>query len=125
VSVVVALAVGVAVGAGLWALVRPAFAAPLFLRTNVRGAEVPTAAGVVVPLATLVVAAVAAVATAAGADLDVGATRITSGLLVAVVGFALLGLLDDLAGVGESGGFRAHLRAAAGGRAAGVVQDGR
>jgi UDP-N-acetylmuramyl pentapeptide phosphotransferase/UDP-N-acetylglucosamine-1-phosphate transferase len=116
VSVVAALVAGVAAGAAMWALLRPTFAAPLFIRTNVRGAEVPTAAGVIVPLATLVVAAVAGVATAAGVDLDDGAHRLTSGVLVAVAGFGLLGLLDDLAGAGESGGFRGHLRAAAGGR---------
>lgn len=115
-SVVVALVAGALAAAGLWALLRPTFAAPLFLRTNVRGVEVPTAAGVIVPLATLAVAAVAAVLDAAGLDLDTGAPRIASGALVAVAGFGLLGLLDDLAGAGESGGFRGHLAAAAGGR---------
>jgi hypothetical protein len=34
----------------------------------------------------------------------------------ATVGFALLGLFDDVAGEGQSGGFRGHLRALAGGQ---------
>jgi hypothetical protein len=35
---------------------------------------------------------------------------------LAALGFALLGLLDDLGGAGESGGFGGHLRSLAGGR---------
>jgi hypothetical protein len=36
--------------------------------------------------------------------------------VLAAVGFSLLGLLDDLAGAGESGGFRGHLSSLARGR---------
>src|SRR5690606_19874977 len=60
--------------------------------------------------------AAVAVAVAAGAELDaaaVGGLRLAP---PAALGFAVLGLLDDLGGAGESGGFRGHLRALGRGR---------
>jgi UDP-N-acetylmuramyl pentapeptide phosphotransferase/UDP-N-acetylglucosamine-1-phosphate transferase len=111
------LVLGAAAGRALAALLGPALSTPLFARTNHRGATVPTAAGLVVALAALAVEAVLALADAAGlADLSIsGAIRILT--LAAVLGFALLGLVDDLAGSGLDGrGFGGHLRALAAGR---------
>jgi hypothetical protein len=116
VTVVVAFVGGAVLAAGLWVLAAPAFGAPVFRRENYRGHALPTAVGVLVALVALAVDAVVTVVVAADADLDGAAV---AGLRLATVtslGFALLGLLDDLGGVGESGGFRGHLRALARGR---------
>ena len=112
----VLLAAGFVAGALLWRAMAPTFDAPLFLRENVRGRQVPTAAGVVIAVAVLAVEAVVTVLDALGVDVDadtIGGRRL---VVLAAVGFCLLGLLDDLAGAGQSGGFRGHLRALAGGR---------
>jgi hypothetical protein len=115
VTVVVAFVGGAVLAAGLWVLAAPAFGAPVFRRENYRGHALPTAVGVLVALVAL---AVDAVVTAVVADADLDGAAV-AGLRLATVtslGFALLGLLDDLGGVGESGGFRGHLRALARGR---------
>ena len=67
-------------------------------------------------LVVLAVDAVVAVAVAAGAEPDADAVVGLRLVTVTAVGFGLLGLLDDLGGAGESGGFRGHLRSLASGR---------
>lgn len=101
-----------ALGAGVgWALLRQAFDAPLFLRTNVRGAQVPVAVGVLVPIVLVAAAALLVLADTAGwLELDEAALRTS---VAAATGFGLLGLLDDLAGDASSRGFGGHLRALA------------
>lgn len=111
------LALGLAVGRVLLAMLGPALAAPLFARTNYRGVTLPTAAGLVVAATALVVeAALALVDAARLADLTAsGGVRALT--VATVVGFALLGVVDDLAGTGLDGrGFRGHLRALVHGR---------
>jgi UDP-GlcNAc:undecaprenyl-phosphate/decaprenyl-phosphate GlcNAc-1-phosphate transferase len=114
--VAAAFVAGVLVAAALWVLMAPAFGAEVFARENYRGHILPTAVGVVAALAVLGVDAVVTLAVAAGADPDAEAVRGLRLVTVASLGFALLGLLDDLGGAGESGGFRGHLRALAHGR---------
>jgi UDP-N-acetylmuramyl pentapeptide phosphotransferase/UDP-N-acetylglucosamine-1-phosphate transferase len=114
--VAAALVVGALVTWALWALTYAAFAVPVFARENFRGRELPTAVGVLVALTAVGVEALVAVAVAAGAEPDRAAVDGLHLVTLATLGFALLGLLDDLGGVGESGGFRGHLRALAGGR---------
>lgn len=105
----VALGLGVVGGALAWPMLAQVFAAPLFLRTNVRGAEVPVAVGIVLPVVLL----------AAGATLvllDAGEiVQVPQGALavsvLAAAGFGLLGLFDDLAGDRAAQGFRGHLAA--------------
>jgi hypothetical protein len=63
-----------------------------------------------------VVDAVVTVVVAAGAEPDAAAVAGLRLATVAALGFALLGLLDDLGGAGESGGFRGHLGALVSGR---------
>jgi UDP-N-acetylmuramyl pentapeptide phosphotransferase/UDP-N-acetylglucosamine-1-phosphate transferase len=89
-------------------LLRPAFAHPAFDRTNYRDRHLPTAAGVVLPLALVAVEAVRVLGSPPAGH------RIA--VVIAVVGFGLLGLLDDLAGPGDARGFRGHLAALAHGR---------
>lgn len=114
--VVAAFVVGALVAALLWVLSAPAFGAGVFERENFRGRRLPTAVGVLAALAALVVDAVVTVVVAAGADPDAAAVAGLRLATVAALGFALLGLLDDLGGAGESGGFRGHLGALASGR---------
>lgn len=108
--------VGAAVSLIVWRMLRGAFDAPVFARQNVQDRTVPTAVGVVIMVGALAVEGVARVAEASGVDLraDTGTGRHLAVLLG--LGMALLGMLDDLGGVGESGGFRGHLLALGRGR---------
>jgi hypothetical protein len=109
--VIVAFLAGFFVAAGAWVLLAPAFAVEVFRRENFRGRALPTAAGVIVALVVVLGDAVAAVVDAAGTDPDPTLLAGLQVMTLAAVGFALLGLLDDLGGVGQSGGFKGHLQA--------------
>lgn len=132
-TVLVALGLGLAAGWATWRALGPVLAGAPFDRGNHRGLSVPTAGGLVLPLAALVVAAAAALieavtgGTVTGAGGGGGGSGVPGGLgdamldrlsvLATVVGLALLGLVDDLAGSGADGrGFRGHLQALARGR---------
>jgi UDP-GlcNAc:undecaprenyl-phosphate/decaprenyl-phosphate GlcNAc-1-phosphate transferase len=111
-----AFVVGLLAAMVLWVLTAGAFAGPVFRRQNFRGRDLPTAAGILVALVVLATDAVVALVDAAGAEPDAAAVdglRLTT---FTALGFGLLGLLDDLGGAGESGGFAAHLRALPEGR---------
>ncbi len=109
----IALVSSFAVGGLLaWALSRalqPVMSSEVFTRENYRGHLLPTAMGVVVPIVMVV-----AVAPESFRWSAIGALGIPT--LLAVAGFSFLGLLDDLAGVGQSGGFRGHIDALLRGR---------
>ncbi|HVF32672.1 MAG TPA: hypothetical protein VM933_06515 [Acidimicrobiales bacterium] len=114
-TVLLALLVGFLATRLTWLLVRPVFGGEVFRRENYRGHALPTAVGLVLAVAVLVVEAVRVVLAAATGD----GSRIDGprlGVLVLAVGLALLGLVDDLAGDGSSRGFRGHVRALLGGR---------
>lgn len=100
---------GVAGGALAWRLLGEVFTAPLFLRTNFRGMQVPVGAGVVLPLVLLAGAAILVLAEATSVlDVPLGALIAT---VLGAAGFGLLGLFDDLVGDRGAQGFGGHLRA--------------
>ena len=114
VGLAVAFGLGLLGGAAAWFALRPIFAAEVLSRTNFRDRRVPVAGGIVIVFAVLAVAAVAVIAQVgwraraiAGAD---------AAVLAVVVGFGLLGFVDDLLGSGRERGFKGHLREMARGR---------
>ncbi len=107
-SILAAMVLGVLAGTLGWLALRGLLGGDRFARTNLRGNRIATAGGLVI------VAAVVAVElglTLAGVfEPEPSPRRL---VLAAVVGFGLLGLLDDLAGDGSVSGFRGHLRSLA------------
>ncbi|MBM3659853.1 MAG: hypothetical protein FJW95_10185 [Actinobacteria bacterium] len=91
-------------------------ASPVLERENYRGHRLPTAAGILIVLAVLVVEAGRAVLGALGVGEQSGLTIDRSLVLFAVFAFGLLGLLDDLLGDGSARGFSGHVGALARGR---------
>ncbi|HEV3353511.1 MAG TPA: hypothetical protein VG076_11330 [Acidimicrobiales bacterium] len=106
-DVIVLTVAGVAVGWAVRRVLQPVFELPQLARENYRGRSVATAAGVVIPIALVIVEAGRVLLT----SLDVGQplTSIRAMVLVAALGFGLLGLIDDLVGSGHARGFRGHL----------------
>jgi UDP-N-acetylmuramyl pentapeptide phosphotransferase/UDP-N-acetylglucosamine-1-phosphate transferase len=110
VVIVVAVIAGFLAAAAAWVLLTPAFAVETFRRENFRGRSLPTAAGVILALVVVLADALVAVIDAAGTEPDpalLGGLRV---MTLVAVGFSFLGLLDDLGGVGQSGGFKGHLK---------------
>lgn len=91
-------------------------ASPVLERENYRGHRLPTAAGILVVIAVLVVEAGRAVLGALGVGDQPGLTVDRSLVLFAVFAFGLLGFVDDLLGDGSARGFRGHVGALAHGR---------
>jgi UDP-GlcNAc:undecaprenyl-phosphate/decaprenyl-phosphate GlcNAc-1-phosphate transferase len=108
---------GIAAGLGagfvaarlLWMLMRPLLFAPVFRRRNYRDHELATAGGLVMVCAVLLLEAVRIVLSALGIGQALSASVLRMPILVGVLGFSLLGLLDDLGGSGSSRGFRGHV----------------
>lgn len=114
-----ALVMALVLSLALWRGLRDLFNRPLFLRENYRGAQVPTGAGIIVAVSVLFTQAVLSLGSALGADLH--PSTITAGQLTvtAVLGFALLGLLDDVAADSGVSGYLGHGRALLRGRLTG------
>ena len=109
--------VGGAVGAvALRLALRPVFAAKVLAGRNYRDTVVPTGGGLVLAVVAIAYVAVMAIARAGGAHINPTATASQRGAAVVAVGFGLLGFVDDLVGIGESGGFRRHIAALVDGR---------
>lgn len=84
---------------------------PVLQRANYRDRLIPTAGGILIVLAVLVIEAGRAGLGALGLGESSDLTIERSEVLFAVVAFGLLGLLDDLLGDGSARGFRGHVRA--------------
>jgi len=115
-SVIVAILVGVVTVLFLRIAGGEMLAMPALSRTNYRGLPLPTAAGILIVLAVLVIEAGRAILGAAGVGEDPGLTLDRSLVLFAAFGFGFLGFVDDLLGGGQDRGFRGHVRALAQGR---------
>jgi UDP-N-acetylmuramyl pentapeptide phosphotransferase/UDP-N-acetylglucosamine-1-phosphate transferase len=102
---------------------RGALAHPVLARTNYRGVTVPTAGGALAVFAVIVIEGARTLLSAFGIGPGLAHQPDRFLIVVACVGFAFLGLIDDLLGDGEHGGFRGHLRALTQGRiTTGVVK---
>ena len=106
-------AVGVAVA---WRSTRSIFESYVFQRQNYRDHRLPTAAGLLCVLVLCAVVAVVEVlsgwSTLFAGSLGWVSLRVFGPSLAAIVlGFGFIGLIDDLGGTGQSGGFVGHLRA--------------
>ena len=108
IAVLVWAALGAAIGAALWALGHSMFDVATLERTNYRDAHLVTGVGVLVPVVVLSLGAAGAIVD----RVDLAAASWSALVLpasIAALGFSLLGLFDDVAGQGQSGGFRGHL----------------
>ncbi len=101
--------VAAAASAGLWALARSVFRAPVLQRTNHRGVAVPVAAGVLLVVAVVATEALLVLAESLGRDPGVGERAGRAAVLIASLGFGLLGAFDDLAAHGDDRGFKGHV----------------
>lgn len=110
-TVIIASLVGFLVGRTLWIALRQSWQRQPLMRTNYQGVTLPTAAGVVIAFALLTVEAVRAGIGAAGMGTDPGLTAPRSAVLTVVLGFTVIGLLDDLTGTTKVRGLAGHLRA--------------
>ena len=110
VSVLLALVGGVVTGWLSWLALRATVDVPTLHRENHRGRWVPVAGGLAIVVA---VVAVEAGRVVIGGD---ASTRARLAVLGAVLGYGLLGLVDDVLAAGADRGFRGHLRALARGR---------
>jgi UDP-N-acetylmuramyl pentapeptide phosphotransferase/UDP-N-acetylglucosamine-1-phosphate transferase len=115
-SLPVGFMLGLLAGWLFWRGAQEMLGRPMFLRVNYRNRELVTAAGLAVPFALYTGGAVVAVLIALGASPAPQATQSLTLTAVAVGGFALLGLLDDLAVDRDTSGYAGHLRALRRGR---------
>jgi len=115
VSVVFGVAVGVLAARLLVRAGHDLLRAPALERANGRGRSVPTAMGILAVLAVVLIEAGRSLFGAFGVGNAPGDTARLL-VLLACIGFGLLGLFDDLAGTPADHGFRGHLGALAHGR---------
>jgi UDP-GlcNAc:undecaprenyl-phosphate/decaprenyl-phosphate GlcNAc-1-phosphate transferase len=115
VSVLIGFVVGLLTVRLLVVAAHDVLRSPVLERTNHRGLPVATAMGVVAVLAVVLVDGGRSLFGAFGVGNEISATpRLL--VLLACVGFGLLGLIDDVFGTQSDHGFRGHLGALARGR---------
>jgi UDP-N-acetylmuramyl pentapeptide phosphotransferase/UDP-N-acetylglucosamine-1-phosphate transferase len=105
-----ALCIGASLTLAGWPMLADLFHRPAFRRRNYRGRDVATAGGLLLVLAVVLGEVVLSAAGRVG-DVDLADRDARRGVVVAVVGFGLLGLLDDLTGDTSTTGYRGHLQA--------------
>ncbi|MFV0317615.1 MAG: hypothetical protein ACK5O2_11735 [Microthrixaceae bacterium] len=102
---------GVAYALVIYRATGPLFARDLFLRANFRGAQVPTAVGLVIPATVVGVLAIYQLLDTLRWDANTTAMGSLSLTASAALGFSLLGLMDDVAVDEGTSGYLGHLRA--------------
>jgi UDP-N-acetylmuramyl pentapeptide phosphotransferase/UDP-N-acetylglucosamine-1-phosphate transferase len=115
-TVVVAFLVGLVTVRFLRMVSAEILSSPALERTNYRGHRLATAGGLFIILTVLTIDAGRSVLGAIGVGSESGLTQARLAVLFAVFGFGFLGLVDDVAAVGEDRGFKGHLRALSEGR---------
>lgn len=115
-SVIVGLATGILAARLLWLASAGLLSSDVLARPNYRDRLVPTAAGVLVAMVVLVVEAGRVLVGAVGVGAEGGPGPARAMVMLAAVGFAGLGFVDDVLGGDEERGWRSHLRALAAGR---------
>jgi UDP-N-acetylmuramyl pentapeptide phosphotransferase/UDP-N-acetylglucosamine-1-phosphate transferase len=115
-TLLVGLVMGGAAAIAIWAGLRPVFGRPVFARQNYRGVTLPTAGGIVIPLAVIATSAVLTLATTLGSGPEPSAMAALALTVTATLGFGLLGLLDDVALDEGASGYRGHVTALVRGR---------
>lgn len=110
------LATGFLAAQLIWRMSGPLFTAVVLQRPNYRSHYLPTGAGIVLALAVATVEGGRALAAAAGVGDVAGPGVARTVMLAGLFGFAALGFVDDVLGGDAERGWRAHLRALAGGR---------
>jgi UDP-GlcNAc:undecaprenyl-phosphate/decaprenyl-phosphate GlcNAc-1-phosphate transferase len=116
VIIVLGLVIGLLTARLLVICGRDVLDAPALQRRNFRNRPLPTAGGLLVVVAALVVEAGRGTLGAFGLGDEPGRNIARPLVLFACIGFGLLGLVDDLLGTEGDRGFRGHLRALAEGR---------
>jgi UDP-N-acetylmuramyl pentapeptide phosphotransferase/UDP-N-acetylglucosamine-1-phosphate transferase len=116
VTAVVAFLVGLVTVRFLRMVSGEILASPALARTNYRGHTLATAGGLFIILSVLVIDAGRSVLGALGVGSETGLSQARLAVLLAVFGFGFLGLVDDLAAVGDDRGFKGHLGALREGR---------
>lgn len=114
--VLVMFVLGALLAVGVWQALAPSLQRAPFLVQNYRKISIPTAGGLVLPLVVMLVVAMTQVAAAAGWGGARSVDDLLPQVLALTMGFALFGLLDDLAAVPGDRGFKGHVRALLRGR---------
>jgi UDP-N-acetylmuramyl pentapeptide phosphotransferase/UDP-N-acetylglucosamine-1-phosphate transferase len=115
-TVVLGVATGFLAAQLIWKMSAGLFKSVVLQRPNYRSHYLPTGAGIILALAVGVVEGGRALAAAAGIGGVPGPGVARTVMLAGVFGFAALGFVDDVLGGDAERGWKAHLRALAGGR---------
>jgi UDP-N-acetylmuramyl pentapeptide phosphotransferase/UDP-N-acetylglucosamine-1-phosphate transferase len=108
VAVLIAFTLGAVGTATLELTTQRLFRAEVFRRANYRGADLATAMGMLLLPVTVAYAALADLAPPAS---ELFAPRwVVGSTTLLIVGACALGFIDDIGGVGQSGGFSGHIR---------------
>lgn len=107
-AIVLWAVLGAALSAAVWAPGQTMFDVGPLERLNYRKARIVTGVGIIVPVVMLVLVSFALLWDRIAPSVATWSFLLWPSL-VAALGFSLLGLLDDVAGQDQSGGFRGHL----------------